>query len=170
MKQQYILILLVLVSFLFPTSIQAQHIPILEFDEFQTRLKQENDTLYVYNFWATWCVPCVKELPAFERIHKEYQDQKVKVVLVSLDFSSGLDKRVKPFVKKKKLKSEVILLEQPRGDEWIDAIHPKWSGSIPVTLIVNAKTGIYEFKEQDFHYEELEQWVKEILAKKEAAE
>ena len=41
------------------------------FDGLQPFLNQKNDTLYVINFWATWCVPCVKELPIFEKINNE---------------------------------------------------------------------------------------------------
>src|SRR5690606_6809447 len=48
--------------------------------------QKKNDSIYVINFWATWCKPCIKELPAFEKIASEYADKKVKVLLVSLDF------------------------------------------------------------------------------------
>ena len=42
--------------------------------------------VYLIDFWATWCKPCIKELPAFEELNARYQDKGLKVVLVSLDF------------------------------------------------------------------------------------
>ena len=72
----------------------SQNIPALNFEALEPFLKKENDTLYVVNFWATWCKPCIKELPAFEKINSEYKSQKVKVLMVSLDFPEHMEKQL----------------------------------------------------------------------------
>lgn len=129
-------------------------IPIYNFKALSNRyLKAEADTTYVINFWATWCKPCVKELPAFEQLEKENLDTKVKVVLVSLDFPDRLEKGVLPFIEKHNLKSEVVLLDDPDANSWIPAVSKEWSGAIPATLMV--KNGRSTFYEQSFTYEEL---------------
>ncbi|MEM6262884.1 MAG: TlpA disulfide reductase family protein [Bacteroidota bacterium] len=134
-----------------------------DFSTFQKRLQQENDTLYVYNFWATWCRPCVAELPYFEQLRGEYENQKVKVVLVSLDFPEQVDRSLKPFLKKKKLQSEIVLLDALTEKGWIPTISPEWSGAIPATLLVRQSDSTYQFKEQDFEYEPLKEWVEGYL-------
>ncbi|WP_345056061.1 TlpA disulfide reductase family protein [Hymenobacter glaciei] len=118
----------------------AQQVTVIRFPELQKRLVRPTDTTYVVNFWATWCGPCVKELPNFEQLRVANAGKKVKVLLVSLDYASQVDKKVKPFVKQRRLKSEVVLLNEPDPNEWIDKVDAKWSGALPFTLIYNNKT------------------------------
>jgi thiol-disulfide isomerase/thioredoxin len=136
-------------------------IPSYDFEEFQQFLQKKNDTTYVVNFWATWCKPCIKELPYFEKINTEYADDKVKVILVSLDFPDLLEKQVIPFVEKRGLKSQVILLDDSDANSWIPKVDAAWSGAIPATVIYNKKNRT--FYEKAFTYEELETEIKAIL-------
>lgn len=118
----------------------AQQVPVLRFAQLQQRLARPSDTTFVVNFWATWCAPCVKELPNFEQLRTANTGQKVKVLLVNLDYVSQLDKKVKPFVKQRGLKSQVVLLNETDPNEYIDKVDAKWSGALPFTLIFNNKT------------------------------
>ncbi|WP_210515665.1 TlpA disulfide reductase family protein [Hymenobacter terricola] len=118
----------------------AQQVTVIRFPELQKRLSRPTDTTYVVNFWATWCAPCVKELPGFELVRATYASRKVKVLLVNLDYASQLDKKVKPFVKHRGLKSEVLLLNESDPNDWVGKVDPKWSGALPFTLIINNKT------------------------------
>lgn len=121
----------------------------------------ESDTTYVYNFWATWCAPCVKELPNFLRLKETYKDKPFKLVLVSLDFPKSVEKSLMPFLEKKKMNVEVILLNDPDANSWIEKIDKDWSGAIPATLIVNENQR--KFYEQSFEYEQLEEEVKSFI-------
>jgi thiol-disulfide isomerase/thioredoxin len=123
--------------FLLSTSVlEAQNIHIIKQAELYDLLAKQDDTLRVVNFWATWCGPCVQELPHFEKLQRNHYDKPLKVVLVSLDFPSQLQKRVVPFVKKRKLTSTVLLLDGGDPNQWIDRVEPRWSGSIPATLFL----------------------------------
>jgi thiol-disulfide isomerase/thioredoxin len=104
-----------------------------------TRIKQAGNSTLVLNFWATWCKPCVEELPCFEELRKQYADKNVQVVLVSLDFKSQLEKKFLPFLRNQQLKSEVVLFTDQDANTWIPYIHDKWDGAIPVTLIFKGK-------------------------------
>jgi thiol-disulfide isomerase/thioredoxin len=158
-------ILSVILIALLLTGFKAVYIPIVNFDQFNSQyLNRQTDTVYIINFWATWCKPCVKELPYFEKISENYKDQKVKVVLVSLDFAKNYETMLIPFVKKKALKSEVVLLNDPNGNEWIDKVSTSWSGAIPATLIYTKNSR--EFYEQSFSYEQLDSIVKLKTIKK----
>lgn len=120
-------------------------------------LNQKNDTTYVVNFWATWCVPCVAELPHFEALNEKYKDNKVKVLLVSLDMDKKIESQLIPFIKKRQLKSEVVILRDPDADSWISQIDSSWTGAIPATLIYNKDQR--KFYEKSFTYDGLEKEV-----------
>lgn len=132
-----------------------------DYDRLETLLKQKNDTVYVYNFWATWCVPCIKELPAFEMLNSKYKHKTFKMVLISLDFPKMVESRLIPYIKEKKLKAEVILLNDPNANAWIEKVHPNWTGAIPATLIVHQDS--WEFYERSFDYYQLEAEVKKFI-------
>ena len=124
--------------------------------------QQRNDTTYVVNFWATWCGPCIKELPYFERLNREWKDKKVKVVLVSLDFKSQIRTRLMKFLEKKQLESEVVVLHQSNANDWIDKVDPSWSGSIPATLVYNRQKRAF-YEQEFYNYEELVSIVKSFI-------
>ena len=124
-------------------------------------LKKDNDTTYVVNLWATWCVPCVEELPNFEKLNATYKDKKVKVLLVSIDFPKMAESKLLPFIKEKNLKSNVVLLNDPDANSWINKVDSTWSGAIPATVIY--KKDKRQFYEKSFTYDELETEVKKFL-------
>lgn len=134
---------------------EGYKIPVYNYTQIEPLLNPDDtdNTIYIFNFWATYCAPCIKELPYFERIGKEYTDKKVKVILISLDFKAQVESRVIPFLKKSGIASQVVLLSDPDANSWIDKISPSWSGAIPATLIV--KGNKREFYEQEFTYEGL---------------
>lgn len=136
-------------------------IPSYDFKGLEPVLNKSDDTTYVINFWATWCLPCVKELPYFEQLNEKYKTQKVTVVLISMDMPKKITTSLIPFVQKKKLQSEVIHLDDPDGNAWIEKVDVTWSGAIPATLIYNARTR--KFYERSFTYEELEKEVLTII-------
>ncbi|MCF8378333.1 MAG: TlpA family protein disulfide reductase [Bacteroidales bacterium] len=125
----------------------------MDFSALKPLLSKNNDTVYIINFWATWCKPCVDELPDFEKINHDFASQKVRVLLVSLDFPDKLDKLIVPFIAKNNIQSEVIHLTDVNGNEWINKVNPEWSGAIPATLIYKGKSRF--FHEGKLSYEQI---------------
>ena len=129
--------------------------PVYDFDSLEPLLNKKDDKTYIINFWATWCAPCVAELPYFERTFAEQQEKSsnVEMILVSLDMPSMWESRLVPFVNKKELKGEVVILNDTRMNDWIPKIDSEWDGGIPATLIYNSKKRA--FYPHGFTYEEL---------------
>ncbi len=130
----------------------------MKFEEFEPMLHKQNDTLYIINFWATWCKPCVTEMPYFEKIGLEYSREAVKVILVSLDFPDKLESAILPFLKEKGIKSQAIHLTDTKAYQWIDKVNPEWSGAIPATVIYKGSS-FRKFVEGSMNYDDLKQIV-----------
>lgn len=139
------------------------HLPVYDFDGLERLFHKEDNKTYVINFWATWCKPCVAELPYFERIYAEQKGSGVEVILVNIDMPKMWESHLVPFVKRKKLKSKVIILDDPKQNTWIPKVDVNWSGGIPATLIYNNNKR--EFYEQSFTYEELSDSLSEFIKK-----
>lgn len=138
-------------------------IPVYEtFDEIEPLFRQQGDTTYVINFWATWCKPCIEELPYLEELNAARKEAPTKVVLVSLDFPQHLESKLIPFIEKKKLESEVEVLLDGSYNDWIDKVSSDWSGAIPATYIY--KNNKHVFVGEPFEsYEDLMTSVNSIL-------
>jgi thiol-disulfide isomerase/thioredoxin len=135
----------------FITLLPQTNVSIVNFEQLQTQAAtKQNDTLYVINFWATWCDPCVKELPYFQAESKKFQHSKVKMLFVSLNSMKELAK-VRQFVTDKNLGPEVLLLNGGNPNDWIDKVDSSWSGAIPATVMYKHKKKLY------FHEGELTQ-------------
>lgn len=158
-----LLLLVVVAITIIPSNIHAQEIDVMNFEEFQPLLHISNDTTYVINFWATWCIPCVKELPYFEEINREYGNKKFKMILVSLDFKSQIESSLIPFIKRNNIEPEVILLSDPNSNYWINEVNKNWSGSIPATIIFNKQ--YYFFMEGSMTYKELQEIISKNIIK-----
>lgn len=123
-----------------------------KFDEFESRLSTESDTTFIVNFWATWCKPCVAELPYFLELEEDMKAEKIKLILVSLDLKRQIESKLIPFIQEKKISTEVVLLNDGKVNDWIDRVSPDWEGSIPATLIFNKSYS--EFYEHEFESKE----------------
>jgi len=126
---------------------------LITIDQLNDRVEKGKDTTYIINFWATWCVPCVKEMPAFEKFEHDFKTEKVKLLLISLNFKSELNNSVLPFAKAKNIKSEILLLDEKDPQEYINRIDSGWSGAIPSTLFIKNRERI--FFEKDLTYDDL---------------
>ena len=129
---------------------------VVNFAKLEAILHKNDNKLYVVNFWATWCRPCVMELPDFMEVNKLYhQHPDFKMILVSLDLAKEAESSVQPFLVKNKMDVDVYLLDDnKRMNQWIPAIDSKWSGAIPATVFY--RNGVkLEFKESKMEKSEL---------------
>lgn len=136
-------------------------VPVVDFEGLQPWLETSGDTTLVVNFWATWCAPCVQELPHFSQLEKEYGGP-LKLVLVSLDFEGATRKKLIPFINRNRLAPEVVHLVDSKMNSWIDKVSPEWSGALPGTLLV--RNGDRYFHEGKFkEYSDLKTFINRKL-------
>ncbi len=131
----------------------------LDYRGLEEHLEQSKAAITVVNFWATWCKPCIKELPYFEELREKYKGQNLEVILVSLDFADQKE-RLTTFIADRNLQSEVILLDDPDANSWINKVDESWSGAIPATIVYNdTKKSFYE---RSFTFQELDKEIEKF--------
>ncbi|HKC67790.1 MAG TPA: TlpA disulfide reductase family protein [Bacteroidia bacterium] len=149
---------IVLLAFLFGFTQTEKKVEVVTFGQLQEQADlKNNDTVYVVNFWATWCGPCVKEMPFFENASQTFATQKVKILYVCLNSVKELAS-VERFVENKKIQNRVMLLNAPNPNDWIDRVDPAWSGSIPATIMYKGGEKVF-FKEGSFTQQELDETI-----------
>jgi thiol-disulfide isomerase/thioredoxin len=161
--KQHITGRMLVVAFLLATNMLCAQVRMVKGDWISTMTNNQSDTVYVINFWATWCKPCVEELPSFEKLTSEYAGKKLKVILVSCDFKKQIDSRLIPFINTKNIVSEVVFMDESNSDNWINKVDRKFSGAIPATLIIQGSRKFRHFSEGETTYEELEKIVKPLI-------
>ncbi len=130
-------------------------VEVVKWPALEQYINQKNDKIKVINFWATWCKPCMEELPYFEKIHRQYHDKNIEVLLVSLDQASMTNK-VKASLDKNDITAKVMLLDEVDFNKWINRVDSTWSGAIPATLIISKNNTNKQFYEKQFTLQELE--------------
>lgn len=135
-------------------------IPTMNFDDFEPMLNHDSNKVQVINFWATWCAPCVEEMPYFEELAKKYHNQ-IELKFISLDMPEHKESKVLNFANKKNIQNDIVLLDDTRSHYWIPKVDENWSGAIPATLIYNKSKKT--FYEQAFTKEELESEIIKFL-------
>ena len=147
--------------FFFSTVLFGQQATLIKVDRLNAEIKNETEKIQVVNFWATWCGSCVKELHLFDALGKDRND--VLVRLVSLDLDLNPDpKVVHRFIDKKKILSEVLILDESNPNEWIDKVDSRWTGALPATLVVNNKTGKRKFVQEMLTKESLDELIQMV--------
>ncbi len=150
---------------LFAVASQAQTIKTIKITDLEKTIA-ESKTPLIVNFWATWCVPCIEEIPYFQEETAKHKGDSLQLILVSLDMKEMYPEKLAAFVKKRKITATVQWLDETNADYFCPKVDPKWSGAIPSSLFINNKTGYRKFYEEQLSHEELKTAVAELIAVK----
>ena len=117
----------------------------------------------VINFWATFCKPCIAEMPHFQKLAGKYKEKGLSLIFVSLDLPEAFPDRIRSFMKRLQVSSPVAFLNETNADKFCPAVDLSWSGAIPATLFINPKTGYRKFLEQGLDEASLEKELQLLL-------
>lgn len=149
--------ILIIILCIFPAipALYSQEIREIGSEELEIMLNQNDDKLHIINFWATWCSPCVTELPYFEKALSEFPADKVNFHFISLDFKSSVETTLIPFLKDRKMTPYVVLMTDTNYDKWIRKVDESWKGNIPASLFYKKSEDFRLFHPGVIEYEEL---------------
>ena len=155
-----LIILLILFACYGP--VPAQPVRKVKITELDSVIRNSDHPLLV-NFWATWCLPCIEELPYFETVADSFKKDGLELLLVSLDMKDGYPSRIDSFIRRRKVHSRVVWLDENNADYFCPIIDSAWSGSIPASLFVNRQKGFRRFYEQQLTRDKLVNTLREML-------
>jgi thiol-disulfide isomerase/thioredoxin len=152
------LVTIFFIAIAFAATAQPRVVKLVELEKL---INTPSEKIQVINFWATWCGPCIKEMPLIEKLGQERSDIRITLVSMDLELDSNPDKVFK-FVERKAIKSDVMILDAPDPNSWIDKIEKQWSGSLPATIVINTKTGKRAFAGKELKEGELESLIESV--------
>ncbi len=152
--------LLLLVSFFITGTGMTQEIPKIKITDLE-KMIADSRTPLIINFWATYCIPCIEEIPHFQEEVKKRSGDSLRLLLVSLDLEDFYPGKIRAFAAKRKFIAPILWLDEYDADYFCPRVDPQWSGAIPATLFINNRTGYRKFIEQELSRDELQ---KEIMA------
>jgi len=144
------------------TNLSGQDIKAIKVTELAKTIKESKSPLIV-NFWATFCVPCLQEIPYFQELTEQYKSSNVSLIFVSLDLKEAYPRKVNEMAKKLNLVNPVVWLNETNADYFCPKIDTSWTGGMPSTLFVNNSTGYYKFFEDQLSKEKLEREIQEMV-------
>jgi len=152
-----------IISLLFYFSkIYAQTIPDWKIGNLEEFISK-SETPLIINFWATYCGPCLKEIPYFEKLTKQYKENNVRLLLISLDFKESYPDKIEKFITRMKFSSPIVWLNETNADYFCPKVDSKWSGVMPATLFINKKTGYRHFIEESISESNLDLEIKKLI-------
>jgi thiol-disulfide isomerase/thioredoxin len=141
----------------------GQEIKKIKITDLEKTIRESRKPMII-NFWATYCIPCLEEIPYFEKAVKSHEKDSVQMLLVSLDLKDDYAS-IKPFAIKRKIRSKIVWLNETDADYFCPKIDSTWSGSLPATLFINNKTGYRKFYEDQVKEDKLNKEIMAILDK-----
>jgi thiol-disulfide isomerase/thioredoxin len=162
MTKTFFKAIVVLLIFVLAHRAGAQEIPKWKLQDLKTAI-QKADQPTIFTFWATFCKPCLEEMPYFHELVKKYAAAGVRLVLVNLDAAEEYPKTIQSTASKFKMTAPIAFLDETNADLFCPAVDEKWSGAIPASLFVNNKTGYRQFFEDQLTRQELEKEIQKLI-------
>lgn len=117
----------------------------------------------IVNFWATFCVPCMKEMPYFQSTVSRYKEKGVELILVSLDLPDYYPSKIAAFAKKSDLRARILWLNETDADYFCPKVDSAWSGGIPCSLFINNATHFRRFFDRQLTEAQVEPAIREMI-------
>jgi thiol-disulfide isomerase/thioredoxin len=155
-----------IISFLFVAITMEAQVKAIKITDLEQTIKDSKSPLII-NFWATYCVPCIEEMPHFQQLAQKYKSKGVSLLLVSLDLKAAYPDKITAMTKKLKLTAPVAWLNETNADYFCPRVDSSWSGALPASLFVSNATGYRKFYEDEFSKEKLEKEIQAMLKPKE---
>jgi peroxiredoxin len=142
---------------------KAPSITVVDAAALKEELVKHEGKVMVLNFWATWCPPCVEEMPEFVEFFNESDPDELALISLSADDPALKDKAVKAFQKNHGLPFPILILNEQNPDAFYDALGTEMSGALPTTLVYDRAGKVVKHWEGAVTLEDLEEATDPLL-------
>ncbi|MGB8491756.1 MAG: TlpA disulfide reductase family protein [Bacteroidales bacterium] len=160
---KYLLIIFLLTGAIPFGSVKGQNIIYIRVADLEKILNDPENKLLVINFWASWCPPCVKELPGFQKAAGKFEGSKVKFIMVSLDFPDEVQSKLIPFLEKNNIVLNISVMLDTDYTLWESKVDRNWKGDIPSSLFLNNSRKIRYFHPGELSEDELNNLINKFI-------
>lgn len=146
-----------------PALLNPQTVEAISADEFRQLLAHQQGKVILVNFWATWCAPCVKEIPEIVKLQEKYKERGLRVIAVSLDEPEDLETIVRPFVAKRFPGFVSYLCKEMDHDKFASVIDSAWNEIMPTNFLIDREGKLKATLVGGKSYEEFEAAITPLL-------
>ena len=140
----------------------AQQVKRININELQAYIQKSEKPLVV-NFWATFCKPCMEEIPYFQHTIRSQYKGEIELLLVSLDVRADYPQKISSIAAQKNISAHIAWLNETDADYFCPKIDQKWLGAIPCTLMVNNKKKYRKFYDDQLSPVQLDKELKALV-------
>jgi thiol-disulfide isomerase/thioredoxin len=105
--------------------------------ELRAALDARKERVVLVNFWATWCRPCLKEMPGLLSLEKKYAGRGFEFLAVSLDDPADRETVVRPFLAKSFPQLRTLIRRSPDMDSMVSVLDPAWNEVLPTSYVLD---------------------------------
>lgn len=138
----------------------------LDHDGLKARVKIEAGKVTMVAAWATWCAPCIEEMPTLAAFYREHQDKGLKVMGLCMDDRTPMKDKIQEVLERIKVPFPMVMVKEGGQEAFMKAVEPSWEGSLPVTLVFDAGGERVAFFKEALTEEVLQRRVLPLLEKK----
>jgi len=102
------------------------------------------DHVVLLNFWATWCRPCLEEIPLFMELEQNYRDRGFRLIAVSLDEAESMESQVQPFMQKFFPDFSSLISVEYEMDDMVSVVDNGWNEVLPTSYLLDKNGNVAE--------------------------
>jgi thiol-disulfide isomerase/thioredoxin len=131
--------------------------------EFDSLLSDARGEVVLVNLWATWCAPCLREIPELMRLRENYQDKGFRLIAVAMDDPADLETHVRPFREQRFPQWETLQRAEFDMDRFVSVIDPAWNEVLPTSYLIDRTGKVAKVLFGGKSYEDFEAALLEVL-------
>jgi thiol-disulfide isomerase/thioredoxin len=138
-------------------------VAVISVEQLHDLIRRDSGNVVLVNAWATWCQPCIEELPRLARLSKEYAEKPLRIILVSADEAELAATSVKKTLTGAGIVLQTYLVAGGGDEYFINSMSPKWSGALPTTFLYDKQGGLRKLLTGKQSYEKFSAAVDTLL-------
>ena len=149
-----------------PAVPRVADMPQVDHQGLKARVAADGGKVTMVAAWATWCAPCIEEMPTLAAFYNKHQHEGLKVIGLCMDDRTPMKDKIQEVLDRIKVPFPMVTIKEEGQDAFYKAVDPSWEGDLPGTLVFNDKGERVAFFKEALTEEVLQREVAPLLTKK----